>query len=155
MSISPIVNQNVNNRLQLSDTTIWKYWSDSVNIKRDPKKAEYEIRKLRWSLLSFNTSILDDIVKQAMHGDYNSKMGNLMWSSLYKENFNVINGLAKKYKGKTLLVFGWQDPIGLTTLSFYQKAFPNAKTEGINYCGHMPTVEQPEEFYKIVNDFLQ
>ncbi len=155
VSISSIVNQNVNNRLQLSDTISWKYWSDSTNIKRDSKKAAYEIRKLRWSLLSFDKSKLDDIVKQAMHGDYDSKMGALMWSSLEKEKFNVVSSLAKKYKGKTLLIFGWQDPIGLTTLTLYQKAFPNAITRGINYCGHMPSVEQPEEFYKIVNDFLQ
>lgn len=155
VSKTEIVNQNVNVRLQLSDTISWKYWSDSINIKREPIKAAYETRKLNWSLLSFDKSKLDAIVKQAMHGDYNSKMGTLMWLSLKREKFNVVSSLAKKYKGKTLIVFGWQDPIGLTTLTLYQKAFPNAKIEGINYCGHMPSVEQPEEFYKIVNDFLQ
>lgn len=155
ITLSSIVDENVSHQLQLSDTTAWDYWSDSTVIKKDSQKAEYEIRKLRWLLISYDRNKIDDILKQAAHGVYNIKMGNLMWESLRKEKFNLINGLATKYKGKTLVVFGWQDPIALTTLHQYQRAYPNALIKGINQCGHMPSVEQPKEYFESINSFLK
>lgn len=154
LTLNSIVDENVSHQLQLSDTTSWDYWSDSTVIKKDPQKAAFEIRKLSWLLLSYDRKKIDAIMKQASHGEYNVKMGNLMWRSLRKEKFNIINGLANKYKGKTLVVFGWQDPIGLTTLHQYQKAYPKALIKGINKCGHMPSVEQPKEYFEIITSFL-
>jgi pimeloyl-ACP methyl ester carboxylesterase len=37
----------------------------------------------------------------------------------------------------------------------YEKAYPQATFEGINECGHIPSVEQPEVFYKILFKFLE
>lgn len=37
----------------------------------------------------------------------------------------------------------------------YAQTFPKAQVEGIDECGHMPTVEQPKLFYEKVLPFLE
>ena len=51
-------------------------------------------------------------------------------------------------------MLGWQDPIGMSTLYSLVRALPQAEVQGINECGHFASVEQPEKFFGIVNDFL-
>lgn len=148
------VNDNVDLRFQFSDTVAYYYWSDSINSAREPDKAAYEKRKIRWSTMTCNREKLDMVVAQAAHGTYNEGMHELMWQSLRKEKFNVIDQIAKGYKGRCTILFGWQDPIGLTTLSQYMQAFPKATIRGISKAGHMPGVEQPEAFFKGVDEFL-
>ena len=55
----------------------------------------------------------------------------------------------------TLIVWGKQDAIiPLECGEIYQQALPNAKLEVIDQCGHSPQVEKPQEFHKVVTDFL-
>jgi len=153
-SMTPIVSECMNVRQQLSDSSVYLYWSDSANAAKDPVKAKHELRKLNISVLIYDRDKTDVVIKQVERGNINTKMSNLMWKSLLDENINLVNGLQKKYKGSALIVFGWQDPIGATTLTQYEKAFPQALIKGINKCGHFPSVEQPEEFYNIIFSFL-
>jgi len=153
--MTDIVNESIDVRFQLSDTTHFYYWNDSVNIKREPEKARYENRKINWSLLSYDRSKLDKILEQAEHGEYNKEMHRLMWNSWSAKNYKWIEQLRQRYNNKCLIVFGWQDPIAVTTLNSYIKAYPRATVKGINKCGHMLSVEQPEEFFKAVFDYLK
>ena len=55
----------------------------------------------------------------------------------------------------TLIVWGKQDAIiPLECGELYQQAFPNASLQVIDQCGHSPQVEKPQEFNKVVTDFL-
>lgn len=153
--MTDIVNESVDVRFQLGDTTAYYYWNDSINIKRDPEKARYENRKITWSLLTYDRSKLDKILAQAEHGAYNKEMHRLMWNSLSAKNYKWIEQLRQRYKNKCMILFGWQDPIAVTTLSSYIKAYPRATVKGINKCGHMLSVEQPEEFFKAIFDYLK
>jgi pimeloyl-ACP methyl ester carboxylesterase len=78
-----------------------------------------------------------------------------MWKDMRRLSLKQFSLIRQSFKGKSLIVFGWQDPIGLTTLSAYEKIFPQAIVKGINRCGHMPGVEQPEIFYKTLFDFFK
>lgn len=153
--MSDIVNESVDVRFQLGDTTAFYYWNDSVNIKREPEKARYENRKISWSMLTYDRSKVDRVLEQAEHGEYNKEMNRLMWKSLNSKYYSRIETLRQGYKNKCLIIFGWQDPIAVTTLSSYIKAYPRATVKGINKCGHMLSVEQPEEFFKAVFDYLK
>jgi proline iminopeptidase len=153
--MTAIVNESIEVRYQLSDTTAYYYWMDSVNRQRNPDSAKYEIRKINWSALSYDRSKLDKILEQAQHGVFNLEMNTLMWLSLNANKAKWIEIIQKTYKGKCLLIFGWQDPIAVTTLSSYIKAYPRATVKGINKCGHMPSVEQPEIFYHEIFKHLE
>ena len=56
---------------------------------------------------------------------------------------------------ETLVVWGREDGIiPLNTCRLFQKAIKGAKAQVLDHCGHMPEMEKPEEFVKVVLDFL-
>ena len=63
--------------------------------------------------------------------------------------------IADNESQSAIVVFGWQDAVGTTTLSQCMRAFPHAQFEGIYDCGHFYSVEQPDIFYSIVDSFLK
>ena len=152
-SLTEMVNENVAARMQLSDTVKYKYWLDSNVIKKDSAKARNEIRKLKTALSIYDTSQLDMVFKQVTHGSRNYEMGNLMWKSIKKKLHFV--SADKAYTGVTLIVFGWNDMIGLTTATQYIQAFPKAEVHGVFKSGHYPEIEQSQQFYAIINEFLE
>lgn len=154
LKMTPVINASIQVRNQISDDSAFYYWSDSAHAAANPEKADFELRKITWSNFTYDRKKLDSVMIQVSHGSYSRAMGMLMWKSLVKQQFNIVDSLRKKYKGSALIVFGWQDPVGSITYPMYEKAFPRAVVKGINRCGHIPTVEQPGEFYKIVFDYL-
>jgi pimeloyl-ACP methyl ester carboxylesterase len=55
----------------------------------------------------------------------------------------------------TLIVWGAQDQIIPPICGEqYQRLMPNARLELIDRCGHLPQIEQPEAFVRVVGDFL-
>ena len=55
----------------------------------------------------------------------------------------------------TLLVWGRQDRIiPVNACQLYQRAIKGAQTRVLDRCGHMPEMEKPEEFVRVVLDFL-
>lgn len=153
--LTDIVNRNIDLRIQLADSTAYYHWSDSIVAANDPERASYELRKMTISLLIYDQSRLDSLMVQVGRGKMNRDVSKWMWKSISSNKEDWAAMTRKKYKGETLIIFGWQDPIGLTTLSSYQHAFPSATTVGIDECGHMPSVEQPEKLFKAVFDFLK
>jgi len=150
--LTPMVNENVDARVQLGDTLKYMYWMDSARVEQDPSKAAMEMRKLGVARSVYDTAKLDLVFQQVLHGDRNRSMSSLMWRSVRRE-LHFLNA-GKKFKGPTLVVFGWNDMIGLTTAPQYKQAFPQAELKGIFRSGHYPEVEQPAAFYKVVLDFL-
>ena len=61
----------------------------------------------------------------------------------------------KKVTTPALVVWGKQDAITpLECGEMYQQALPNASLKVIDQCGHSPQVEKPQEFNKVVTEFL-
>jgi proline iminopeptidase len=60
----------------------------------------------------------------------------------------------KDFSRPALLVYGRQDPLDARVAYETHLALKNSRLEFINRCGHFPWVEQPEQFYKIVEEFL-
>ena len=55
----------------------------------------------------------------------------------------------------TLVVWGAQDPlIPVERARAIAAAIPGARLQLIEQCGHVPSLEQPEAFARVVNDFL-
>ncbi len=55
----------------------------------------------------------------------------------------------------TLLVYGDYDPWSTLAAPDILGHLPNAKLETIKNCGHFPYIEEPEQFFKIVRNFLE
>jgi len=62
----------------------------------------------------------------------------------------------RRIKAPTLVVWGAQDKlIPPSHGELYAKRIPGAKLTLIERCGHLPMVEQPEEFARVLGDFLR
>lgn len=133
-----------------------RYWSDSVIVKRDPQKALLERRKLNRYPFIYDRSQIDKYSLQISKGVLNQTVFGLIWQSM-AQMADQGPGLPKQlqaYKGPVLAVFGWQDPMAVPTLYPLTQALPQMEVQGINRCGHMASIEQPEQFFGIVNRFL-
>ena len=61
----------------------------------------------------------------------------------------------KRVTTPALIVWGKQDAIiPLECGEQYQQALPNASLQVIDRCGHSPQMEKPQEFHKVVTEFL-
>ena len=61
----------------------------------------------------------------------------------------------RKINTPTLIIWGQQDAVlPLECGELYQTALPNATLKSIDRCGHSPQIEKPQEFQKIVSEFL-
>lgn len=136
------------------DSSRYRYWNDPAIKKKDSEKAAYELTRLHMLTRVYDSSKIDVVIsRQQKQGPSNRQMSSLMWKSIAK---NLHYSRAGQYfKGKTLLIFGWHDPISLTTISQYMQAFPAAQVQGIYQSGHFPETEMPQLFYPVVNDFLE
>ncbi len=150
--LTPTVNHNVDATKQLGDTLQYMHWRDPTVIADDPKKAAYQVRRMAVRGSIYDTTKLDQVMEQVSHGERNTLMGKLMWTSIKKDLH--FSQAGKNYKGKALVIFGWNDMISLTTVTQYQQAFPQAQIKGVYNSGHYPEVEQPASFYPVVLQFL-
>jgi proline-specific peptidase len=136
------------------DSSIYRRWNDPEIKKQAPAKAAYELTRLHMLTRVYDSSKIDLVIsRQQKQGSGNRQMSSLMWKSI-EEKLHYSNA-GHNFKGKTLLIFGWHDPISLTTISQYMQAFPHATVQGIYQSGHFPETEMPHLFYPVVNDFLE
>ena len=146
------INDNVNAKVQKESLAKMDYWRSPTVLRKDSAKAAFELRRLKVARSIYDTTKIDLVMQQVEYGKRSFAMSALMWRSLQK-NLHFIQG-DKRYKGKALIIFGWNDMISLTTVTQYLEAFPKATIKGIFKSGHYPEIEQPEAFYSVLLNYL-
>ncbi len=61
---------------------------------------------------------------------------------------------AKKIKAPTLVVYGYQDYEPITQAYVIKDRIPQTEIAFLNRCGHMTWVDQPDEYFNVVDSFL-
>jgi proline iminopeptidase len=88
----------------------------------------------------------------AVIGDKDHDTNKLLNDDL-KKHYDVRDGI-KRLRRPVLIVHGHQDPIGDKTAEDIHHLISSSKLRYIHKCGHFPWIEQPEQFQKILADFL-
>jgi len=147
-------NANILARFYDPDSTRYRYWSNPAIMKMDSAKAIYELSRLHLFSRVYDSSKIDLVInRQKSQGGTSTKMARVMWQTLPK--YLHLSTANRFFKGKVLLIFGWQDPVSLTTISQYIQTFPQAQVYGVYQSGHFVETERPDLFYPVVNNFLQ
>lgn len=81
------------------------------------------------------------------------KVHEIFLNNVFMKSFNLFHDLGK-LQCPTLIIHGDTDPIPLDTAEHINKAIPHSRLSVIERCGHFPYVEQPEVFFKIIDEFL-
>jgi proline iminopeptidase len=143
---------NINARLRPEDLEAQSYWQAAAKTGVDRDKAALEGVKAivpgyffdRKKGLAYAMTIQEGALHQDTSG--------LLFADLGKQ-YDLRAGL-KKIDRPVLIVHGHQDPIGDKTPEDIHALIPGSTLAYINKCGHFPWVEQPEEFRRIVGEFL-
>lgn len=61
---------------------------------------------------------------------------------------------ADRIVAPTLVVYGYQDYEPITQAYLIKERIPQAEIVFLNECGHMTWVDQPEEYFKVIDTFL-
>jgi proline iminopeptidase len=142
--------ENMKSRLCPSDMEVIEYWTEPSRHAADFERAEFE--RVRATAPAYF---------------YDRKAGLQYGKELAPDEFNPYVAPAFKAGGAfdlrpklkaitapVLLLQGRQDIAGEANIDEAHLLISNSVLKFINKCGHMPWLEQPEQTWKIVNEFL-
>lgn len=143
---------NIEARLLPSDKEALAYWEDPARKKADPERASSESLRTLVAGYFFDRKGALPLIQAMGPGFLSRSMSRLMWKDL-GAHFDLREGM-KAFDRPTLILMGRQDPIGESTQYAIRDACKTSRLLFIEQCGHFPWLEQPGEFYKAVNGFL-
>jgi len=140
--------------------SIWPFALFMSKTALKPKKGNKNLEKfMRDVFYVKNIPLLDEFVdyfyelsKQSHNLLFISRLAH--YSGMRKELF--LGNELKKIKLPTLVIWGREDPLmPYSTVEKNMTLIPNAKINVLEGVGHMPPVESPDYFNKLVTEFLK
>jgi 2-hydroxy-6-oxonona-2,4-dienedioate hydrolase len=122
-----------------------------------PKRGDKEYIRKKTSLTFYNPAFADEKLVNDVFEITNNRLKVIKIISLAKSAIrNNLGDELKAVKQPTCLIWGNNDTI---TPPFVGKEFnrliPNSELHFIDKCGHAPMMEEPQEFNRILEGFLQ
>ena len=122
-----------------------------------PKRGDYEFIKTKTELTFFDPKTASKELVDEVYEIVNNRIKAIKIIALAKSAIrNNLGEELNQIKIPTLLVWGNNDSI---TPPFVAKEFntliPNSELHFIDNCGHAPMMEVPDEFNKILLEFLK
>ncbi len=122
-----------------------------------PKRGDYAYIKRKCEITFYNPATATKELVDEVYGICNNRLQIIRILSLAKSAIrNNLGEEISQIKQPTLLVWGSNDVV---TPPFVAKEFhrliPNSELHFLDQCGHAPMMEVPEEFNKILEDFLE
>lgn len=120
----------------------------------DPKIVR-EVSKLYFQTYLHNPALIDklNLWKTQKENVNGAKVWGIFKADLFMKPFDFLAEL-RTIQCPTLVIHGADDVIPLISSEHIHNAIPNSSLVEIEQCGHFPFVEQPEVFFKAVEDFL-
>jgi proline iminopeptidase len=90
----------------------------------------------------------------AAHAYRHADVARLLGGDMTPQGYDLRPAL-KGFEGPVLILNGRQDPMDPRTAYETHFALKNSTVSFINRSGHFPWIEQPNEFYEILHNFLK
>ncbi len=133
------------------DKDAMEYWNSQIEAKG--QEAIMKVAEV------YVAGYFHDPTKAHLHleatgptSSYNKQVGDLMLEDLRARDWDARNGL-DRLSAPVLVIWGRSDPGPAYTLDQIQEAIPHARVEIIEEAGHFMWYEQPEEFYRVIEQF--
>ena len=142
---------NPTERLEPWQRDSLRYWSGKI-ARGDTSYAT----KLHWAnylapLYLYDRSFAPVIARRLTQG--NSQVNGLVLQNMQKINFDCAKGLAG-FTAPVLIIQGKEDIVPEQIALKAHQALKNSTLVFLEHCGHYGWLEQPEEYFKHVNKFL-
>lgn len=126
-------------------------WKDPAREAADPDRASFERLRIAAVAYFFDRKKALQMQAELDPADYNFKVPPTFLSAEGKYDFRP---KLKTITAPVLLLQGRQDIAGEANVLEAHALIKNSTLAFIDKCGHMPWLEQPEQTWKIVHDFL-
>ena len=138
-------------RLGACELEVRDFWKDPARESADSDRAAFE--RLRAATVAYFYDRKKALLMAAELDpkDYNFHVPPAFLSAEGKYDFRP---KLKTITAPVLLLQGRQDIAGEANIIEVQSLIKNSTLAFVDKCGHMPWLEQPEQTWKIVNDFL-
>lgn len=141
-------NANLEARFSEEDKAKVKEWT-AAKTKENHRRAVLEITRAKTPAYFADRGrakpLMDSMTEESFHDG-------VFWSIVPQMMALDLREGLEKVKAPVLVIHGKQDP--LETAEEVHATFPGSRLEILEDAGHFPWLEQPDRFYKIINDFL-
>jgi proline iminopeptidase len=144
---------NIRSRLLPFEANALDYWSEPERLQSMPARSHYEMIRITVPAYFYDREKALGMMETLSEKSFNRQVSDLLWMDLAQSNYDLSKPLAR-LTAPTLIIIGRQDIVGETTAYEIDHAIPNSELVFIEECGHFPWIEQPEQFYPRVEDFL-
>jgi proline iminopeptidase len=147
-----VMGANRNIRLWPGELEVREFWSEPSRQSKDFERAQFESTRAMASAYFYDRKTALQYAMEMSPADFNFRVVPAFLKA--EGNFDLRPKL-KAIKAPVLLVQGRQDLAGEANICEAHLLIKNSTLTFINKCGHMPWLEQPEQTWKIINEFLR
>jgi proline iminopeptidase len=147
-----VMGANRNIRLWPGELEVREFWSEPSRQSKDFERAQFESTRAMASAYFYDRKTALQYAMEMSPADFNFRVVPAFLKA--EGNFDLRPKL-KAIKAPVLLVQGRQDLAGEANICEAHLLIKNSTLTFLNKCGHMPWLEQPEQTWKIVNEFLR
>jgi proline iminopeptidase len=146
-----VMGDNRNTRLWPSEIEVRQFWSDPSRQAANFERAQFDSLRASAAAYFYDRKQALQYAMEMQPTDYNFRVPGAFLEA--EGNFDLRRKL-KAITAPVLLLQGRQDLAGEANICEAHLLIKVSTLRFINNCGHMPWIEQPEQTWKIVNDFL-
>jgi len=146
-----VFSENMKARLCPPDAEAVEHWSEPSRRAADFERAEFERVRATAPAYFYDRKAALRYAAELRQGDFNP---HVVPAFVKAEPAFDLRPKLKAITAPVLLVQGRQDLAGEANIYEAHLLIKNSVLKFINKCGHMPWLEQPEQTWKIVNEFL-
>ena len=143
---------NIRARLRPEDLEAERYWSEAAKRGDDPKKTSVEIMRAIIPGYFFDRAKGLALAAELREGIFNPEVDALLTQDMHK-SYDVRAGLQLLTR-PVLIIQGHQDPIGGETAGEIHSLIKSSTLKYIRQAGHFPWLEQPDDFRRILTEFV-
>lgn len=138
-------------RLGACELELRDFWKDPARETADPDRATFERLRVATIAYFYDRKKALQMQSELKPEDYNFRVPPAFLKAEGKYDFRP---KLKTITAPVLLLQGRQDLAGEANIWEAHSLIKNSTLAFIDKCGHMPWLEQPEQTWKIVDDFL-
>jgi proline iminopeptidase len=146
-----VFSDNQNSRLGACEIELRDFWRDPSREAADSDRAAFERLRAATVAYFYDRKKAVQMAAELNPNDYNFRVPPAF---LKAEGKYDIRPKLKTILAPVLLLQGRQDLAGEANVCEAHSLIKNSTLAFIDKCGHMPWLEQPEQTWKIVEDFL-
>jgi proline iminopeptidase len=146
-----VMRDNRNTRLWPSEIEVRQFWSEPSHQAANFERAQFESLRATAAAYFYDRKHALHYSMEMQPTDFNFRVPDAFLEA--EGNFDLRPKL-RAITAPTLLLQGRQALVGEANICEAHSLIKNSTLVFIDKCGHMPWLEQPEQTWKIVGDFL-